>query len=254
MMVNGGAIARQVQSYCGPALDPAAWLTRWNLDPLLLVPILAMLVLWRRAARRGESADAHRLGLVAALLAFLYVSPFCALGSSLFTVRVVHHLALGLLVAPLLARLGGAALDRLPGGLGTWTLISAAAMWAWHAPRLYGWAVASDGGYWLMQLSIIASATLFWHRLERADPLRAVGALLVAMVAMGALGALITFAAAPLYAAHFSTTAAWGLAPLDDQQLAGLVMWAPASAVYLLAALLRVRTMTVARVDAGAGA
>ena len=31
--------------------------------------------------------------------------------------------------------------------------------------------------------------------------------------------------------------AAWGLAPLQDQQLAGLIMWVPAAGVYLAAAL-----------------
>ncbi len=54
---------------------------------------------------------------------------------------------------------------------------------------------------------------------------------------MGLLGALITFAARPLYAPHFLTTLAWGLEPLEDQQLAGLIMWAPAAGFYLAAAL-----------------
>jgi putative membrane protein len=58
------------------------------------------------------------------------------------------------------------------------------------------------------------------------------------MVQMGLLGALITFAGEPLYAPHLLTTAAWGLTPLEDQQLGGLIMWAPAAAVYLVAALL----------------
>ena len=71
----------------------------------------------------------------------------------------------------------------------------------------------------------------------RASPLAAIAALLATMVQMGVLGALITFAPSALYAPHWSTTAAWGLAPLEDQQLAGLVMWAPAAAAYLLAAL-----------------
>jgi hypothetical protein len=57
------------------------------------------------------------------------------------------------------------------------------------------------------------------------------------MVQMGLLGALITFAANPLYAPHFATTLPWGLDPLEDQQLAGLIMWAPAAAIYLAAAL-----------------
>ena len=57
------------------------------------------------------------------------------------------------------------------------------------------------------------------------------------MVQMGLLGALITFAARPLYAPHWLTTQDWGLSPLDDQQLAGLIMWAPGSLVYLFAAV-----------------
>ena len=51
------------------------------------------------------------------------------------------------------------------------------------------------------------------------------------------LGALLTFAPTPWYPAYAHTTAAWGLTPLEDQQLGGLVMWIPAGVVYLLAAL-----------------
>jgi cytochrome c oxidase assembly factor CtaG len=51
------------------------------------------------------------------------------------------------------------------------------------------------------------------------------------------LGALITFSPRPWYAAHLDTTAAWGLTPLADQQLAGAIMWVPAGVVYVAAAL-----------------
>ncbi len=57
------------------------------------------------------------------------------------------------------------------------------------------------------------------------------------MVAMGTLGALLTFAGRALYAPHLLTTQSFGLSPIEDQQIAGIVMWAPASLVYLLAAL-----------------
>ena len=65
----------------------------------------------------------------------------------------------------------------------------------------------------------------------------AIGAILASTVQMGLLGALITFAAAPLYAPHLGSTLAWGVAPLDDQQLAGVLMWAPGSLAYLAAAV-----------------
>jgi cytochrome c oxidase assembly factor CtaG len=54
----------------------------------------------------------------------------------------------------------------------------------------------------------------------------------------GVLGALIAFAGSPWYAAYATTTTAWGLTPLDDQQLAGMIMWVPAGLVYVVAALL----------------
>jgi putative membrane protein len=51
-----------------------------------------------------------------------------------------------------------------------------------------------------------------------------------------ALGALLTLAPTAWYPSYAATTTAWGLSPLEDQQLAGLVMWIPAGFVYLLAA------------------
>jgi putative membrane protein len=86
-----------------------------------------------------------------------------------------------------------------------------------------------------MQTSLLVSAWLLWRAIlgSTAHP----GAALVALVAtvgqMGLLAALIVFAPRPLYAAHFASTAAWGMNPLTDQQLAGLLMWVPASLPYL---------------------
>src|SRR5690606_4100540 len=54
----------------------------------------------------------------------------------------------------------------------------------------------------------------------------------------GLLGAFLTFAPAPWYTAYGAAgTAPWGLTPLEDQQLAGLVMWVPAGLAYLFAGL-----------------
>jgi putative membrane protein len=51
------------------------------------------------------------------------------------------------------------------------------------------------------------------------------------------LSVLLTFARQPWYAAYTRTTAAWGLEPLADQQLAGVIMWIPAGGIYLAVAL-----------------
>jgi len=55
-------------------------------------------------------------------------------------------------------------------------------------------------------------------------------------VQMSVLGALLTFATAPWYPVQEAGVAAWHLTPLEDQELAGLIMWVPSGVVYLLAA------------------
>jgi putative membrane protein len=219
--------------YCGAAPEPGELLARWNLDPALLLLVTAALVFAWLKPRVRTGAN----GAALAVFVFLFVSPFCALGSALFAARVVHHLLLALLLAPLLAPSLGRLrwLDSL--SLTVLTLVQAMVFWAWHAPALYALALSSDAVFWLMQLSITASAALWWAKLRRVPAAAAVAALLATMVQMGLLGALITFAGRALYAPHLLTTQAWGLTPLEDQQIGGLVMWAPAAAAYLLVAL-----------------
>ena len=218
--------------YCGPGPGPGEWLSRWNLDPVLLVALALglALVLWRASGRE------RALGAVAAgVLAVVFVSPLCALSSALFAARTGHHVLLVAVAAPLIA---WAAPRMKVGPLALATAVQAVVFWAWHAPAAYGWALSDDGAYWLMQLSLLGTAVWFWAGVRRASAPAAVAALLIAMVAMGLLGALLTFTGQPVYAPHFATTAAWSLTPLADQQAAGLIMWAPAAAVYLAAALL----------------
>ncbi|MEO6279370.1 cytochrome c oxidase assembly protein [Roseateles sp.] len=220
--------------YCGEAPGPEAWLGRWNFDPVLLAVLaVAAFALWRSPARRVSLRWAWALAVL------LYVSPLCALSSAFFAVRVAHHMALVLLIAPLIAQgvAPGAALHRLPTPLWTCTAIGTAVFWAWHAPAPYAAALSSNATYALMQASLLASATAFWMAVRRAPPAAGMAAILVTMVLMGLLGALILFAGRPLYEPHFASTLAWGVSPLEDQQLAGLLMWAPGSLAYLAAAI-----------------
>ena len=223
--------------YCGAAPHPAEWLSRWNFDPLLLSAMAAGaigLASMRRA--RGGGGRTAEAGLVLLIL-LLFVSPLCALGSALFIARVVHHVLLATAVAALVVHATGLQRRRIAGTLAVWTAVQALVFWAWHAPPLYALALSNDGLFWLMQLTITGSAALWWAKLRQAPAGGAVVALLATMVLMGVLGALITFAGRPLYAPHLLTTQAWGLTPLEDQQIAGILMWAPASAIYLLAAM-----------------
>ena len=227
------ALQREWAPYCGAAPLPDALLARWNLDPLLLAGIgLATLALWYWSRRPAATAGFALLAVI------LFVSPFCALSSALFSARVTHHVALTAVMAPLIAF--AVPLERWSwrGSLSLWTGVQALTFWVWHAPPVYEAAMSSYLVYWTMQLSLLGTAFGFWVAVRRSSAPSAIAALLFSTVQMGLLGALITFAGVPLFAPHYVSTQPWGYSPLEDQQLAGLIMWAPSAALYLAAALL----------------
>jgi len=223
-----------VIAYCGPAAVPEDFWTRWNTDPLLIAALIALAVLVGRSPIAERRAGWAAIGL----MALVFISPLCALSSALFSARVLHHVLLVAAVAPLLAlafplrRLGSPSLGLLIG-------VHATVMWAWHAPGAYSWGLASVPAYWLMQATLLASAWLLWRAI--LEPTAPTGMAFMALGAtigqMGLLGALLVFAPRPLYAEHLASTAAWGLSPLADQQLAGLLMWIPAMLPYVAVAI-----------------
>ena len=189
----------------------------------------AVAIVWRLSGVRRQA------GLAAvAMLALAFLSPLCGLTTALFAARAVHHVLLIAVVAPLLAvafpaRFG---LTSVPLTLAA----STAALWAWHWPPAYAAALGNVGIYWAMQAALVASAWAFWNAVRIAAPLTGVAGIIGGAVQMGFLGALLTFAARPLYAAHEQTTAPFGIGHLADQQYAGLIMWVPGMLPYALAA------------------
>jgi putative membrane protein len=120
-----------------------------------------------------------------------------------------------------------------------WTL-HVAMLWAWHLPSLYEAALRSEAVHVLEHTAFFATALLFWWLLvaphgRRLGTGAAVMYLFAAALQCTILGALITFARHPWYPSHYATTRAWGFTPLEDQQLAGLLMWIPAGLVYVAA-------------------
>jgi putative membrane protein len=227
--------------------------------------------MWRRAGPdrgiRGWEALSYLLGLLALVVAL--ISPLDALGAALFSAHMLQHVILMLVAAPLivLGRPGIALLWALParprGELASWLrfpalragwsfisrpagawVVHGAAVWIWHAPVLYMAAVDNQVVHALQHAAFFFTAVLFWWtatRLARARRRRyGIGILYVFTTALhgAALGALITFSSILWYPIYAGRTEAWGLAPLEDQQLGGLVMWVPSGVLYLLAALL----------------
>jgi putative membrane protein len=90
-------------------------------------------------------------------------------------------------------------------------------------------------------LSFFLSALLFWWALFYAHGRKAYGAgvfyLFTTAIHTSILGALLTFSPRLWYSGYATTTQAWGLTPLQDQQIGGLIMWVPGGVVYLVAGL-----------------
>lgn len=224
--------------YCGEGPAPWELVGRWNVDPFLLLMLGGACIMLATVGRKWPPRQRHALGIALITLVFLYISPFCALGSSLFAARAIHHVILAAMVAPLLVIAIRPDAIRVPGHVAFWTGVHTLIFWLWHAPSAYSWALSNNFAFWLMQLSILLSAMGFWWAARRSGAPAAVGGLLVQMVQMGLLGALIVFAAGPLYPPHFLAPLEWGLSPLEDQQLGGLLMWAPGAGIYLAAAMI----------------
>ncbi|MDZ4089436.1 MAG: cytochrome c oxidase assembly protein [Tabrizicola sp.] len=206
--------------YCGPAPAPDEIWLRWNLDPWAIAVIAGLALL----------AGRNRPGLAAIfVLAIAFLSPLCALSSALFSARVLHHVLLVAVAAPLLALARPSGSDT---GTGLPFLAATAALWLWHLPVAYDAALSDMAIYWVMQASLLGSAFLFWRAVFRLPAGEGLVWVFLGYLGMGMLGAILTLAPEGLYATHASAPLLWGMTPLADQQLGGLVMWMPAGLPY----------------------
>jgi putative membrane protein len=259
-------------AHAGAPLAPHDLWRAWSLEPAVLlglaVPAVAYGLGLRRLWRAGPGAPAvgqavaFAAGLAAVAAAL--VSPLDALAETLFAAHMAQHMLLVMVAAPLLV-LGAPGLPlmvALPSGwrhrlarcrqhpaaaagrrLLTRPLVAWGAhvgvLWAWHLPGPYQAALASDLVHAAEHASFLGTAALFWWVVLSRDGRRrlapgfAVLYLFAAALQGSALGALLTLAPVPLYPLQAAGSAPWGLAPLADQQLAGLIMWIPADLVYL---------------------
>jgi putative membrane protein len=250
----------------------------WRPDPLILGILVLTALLYRSGlahlgARRQQLVrPVHVAAFAGALLvlAIALASPLELAASSVFAAHMIQHLLLMLVVAPLLVCgrpvlvLGRAmplrarrlfvrvrarpsvrsARDVLFHPVFAW-VIGVVVLWAWHLPALYEVALRRDALHALEHASLIATAALVWAlalgraRRSLAIPV-ASGLLLATALQSGALGAVLALAQRPLYPIHASVAPSWGLTPLEDQQLAGGLMWVPPGIVYtvVIAALL----------------
>jgi putative membrane protein len=244
---------------------------------LLMLEITTFSYLWgvqriwlRAGVGKGISIPSFAAFIGAGLaLIIALVSPLDALSNALFSAHMLQHLILVLIVAPLLIlsqfplallwilpRRWAQILSRkwhqlsifhrawklLINPMIAW-LIFALIFWIWHAPLFYQAALHDETIHAFEHFTFLLSATLFWWILlnpARSKPSRyGIGVLYLTTTGIhsGILGALMTFTIKPWYTFYSQSVIPWGLTPMQDQQLAGLLMWLPGGTVFMFCAL-----------------
>ncbi len=203
-----------------------------------------------------------------AVILFAFYSPLSEISTTLFSAHMLQHVLLILVAAPLFAysspfRLLLFALPHRPRqAINAWCVnasrlhwvsalrtkswiawaVFAGMLWVWHLPSLYQLAVESSAVHALEHFGLFGSSAFFWWTLtrNRNDSRAALGPsvfyVLTMAVHTGVLGALFSFASAPVYPIYSFVTPMPGWRPLDDQQIAGLIMWIVGASTFVAAA------------------
>ncbi|MFL6820591.1 MAG: cytochrome c oxidase assembly protein [Bradyrhizobium sp.] len=272
------ASAASAHDVTGVLSSSSAWsCDPWLLTPLYLSGLgfyVGTLRLWK-AAGFGRGVQKAQIAAFWAgwlVLGLTLTSPLHWLGERLFSAHMIEHELMMVVAAPLLAyaRPNGALLWSLPrawrpiaGRLVTtgvlaagWCAISlplsatalhGLILWLWHAPPLYQLALQNGAAHRVQHLSFFLSGLLFWwvllygRSLGRGSRVRdgiSIACLFVTVLHSGLLGALLTLSPRLWFPQQGLLAADFGLTPLEDQQLAGLIMWIPMGTLYTCAGLL----------------
>ena len=203
-----------------------------------------------RRGRQAGGADRQARALVDAASCCLFIaliSPIDRLGEQLAWAHMVQHLLLADLVAiaftlaltkhilrPVTRRIQRLEQAAGPFGHPAFGVVAyVGAMWLWHVPALYNAALDHAFVHVLEHLSFAAAGLLYWWHL--LSPIRSrlrlggLGPVLYmasTKILVGFLGVLLAFSPTLLYDAYAlpAGQTRWGLDPLDDQHVAGLIM------------------------------
>ncbi len=239
----------------------------WSPDPSVIGGCAALLVAYGAWLRRALTPRAITFATGVVVLVITLISPIDRLGELyLFSVHMVQHMLLILVVPPLLlwglpvaatrGLLRVPVIDRLERTIGRPKVtlpLKILALYAWHVPALYDLALRNEQVHALEHLIFLVTATMFWWpvltplRERRIKPQAAMMYLIGAMAAIALLGMAITLAPTVLYpfyshppdpygALHL-VRQGWGISALADQQIGGLLMWIGGGIFYIVAIL-----------------
>ncbi len=235
---------------------PDAW-RHWDLHPSVIIGVVLLGGLY--VLLGGFAAPRRRVAAFAASLFVLLASlngPLHDLSDQyLFSAHMVQHLILTLLFPPLFLYGVPATLARRvirPGwaralGVRLVRPMCAATVFTvpivlWHLPPFYEAAMRHHALHIVQHLVFLATSVVMWWpvlsplpELPRASYPGQLLYLFLLGIPMSVVGAMITLADTPLYPFYVAAPRVWGLSPLEDQQIGGLIMWVPGGLVFWLA-------------------
>lgn len=246
-----------------PAPPPFTWLGgEIHLDVLIGVLVLAALYTRAIIAGHRSTPPAQPLAFFGGCVALLVAlnGPLHDLSDYyLVSGHMVQHLILTLVVpplwlagtpdyvldgqlAPLLRRkITGFVLRTMTHPLVALSLY-AVALIGWHLPGPYNAALERHGWHVVEHLMLLGSAVLAWWPIlssSRQLPALPYAAQLLYLFVFGipmtAVAAFVTGAGQLLYPSYAAAPRVFGLSPLADQQLGGVIMWVPAGVIPLVA-------------------
>jgi cytochrome c oxidase assembly factor CtaG len=234
---------------------PAWSLASWSWEPSVLVGLGSMVaayVIGLRRFRPDTLWQEHTVsirelvcfGSGVALLVFALVSPLDTLSNDMFTVHMIQHMLLVYIVPPLLLAGMPAWILRpllsIPVARRVWafcvgfvpaTVIFNGILVLWHMPQLWDAALVDPKVHALEHLMFLFAGIVVWWpifansvEVPRMSYPSQMLFLFVQSIVPAIIGAFITFSTVVIYPMYQETPKLWGLTPLADQQIAGLVM------------------------------
>ncbi len=241
----------------------------WIFTPSIVIGLVSLVALYaylvytdRRDGYWGKDLKARHIAFFAAGILTLYLalqSPLDLVSDyALFSAHMAQHILLAL-IAPACLLFGvptrwlrplyqlpivGPLLAILTNPIAA-LIVFNFNLWLWHVPALYEGALRDENIHVIQHLLFIATGTLMWLPILHAVPphrpmgyLAKIGYLFFGMLSSSILGAIFTFAGDVIFKFYGNIPVNFGLTPLDDQQLAGSIMWVPGGGIFLAALLI----------------
>ena len=273
----GSVVAHSGSAPPAPVFPAVLFL--WSFDPTVVLPLVlaAAAYLWAvrsvNAAHPNTNVPRRRIvawlaGLV--VLEIALQSPIEAYDTTLFSDHMIQHVLLTMVAAPLMALgapitlllrfsqpevrrrwilpiLHSRIVKVISFPVVTWVLF-AGYMWLSHFSSLYELSLENPLIHQVEHVGFIVTALLFWWPAINADPspwrMRHPTRLVYTFLQMPQntfLGLTIYSATVPLYPYYVNLVRTWGPSVIDDQQIAGGIMWISGDVVFMAAIMLILR-------------